>query len=457
MTTLFANRALLPTGFMDNVRITIATDGEIARVESGLTPAPGDALADTLIPGIPNLHSHSFQRATAGLAEQTTGGSDTFWTWRTLMYELANKLRPVDVLAIASQLYMELLKSGYTSVAEFHYIHGITDGNARQDLEMSEAILEAARQTGIGLTLLPVLYEVSGFGASAPHPDQMTFRHTPQAFTELVEKLQQKTKGETNIGLGMAFHSLRAVKPESLAEIASWATRAMPDRPVHIHIAEQEREVAECLEKLGARPVEWLLGNANVDRNWCLIHATHMTAEEIESVAKSGAVAGLCPTTEANLGDGFFDLPRWLEGGGPLGVGSDANLSTSPVEELRLLEYGSRLRERRRLVATSPEHPGTGAFLWSAAAKGGAQALGRKSGAIEIGNRADFLNLDANHPALCASSGEDILSALVFGPSQGAIRDVYVAGRRVIEDGRHDQEVQISALYRKAVRSLLEI
>ncbi len=457
MTSLFANRALLPAGFTNNVRINIAANGQITRIESGVTPTPEDTLADTLIPGMPDLHSHAFQRATAGLAEHTSGGSDTFWTWRGLMYELANKVRPDDILAIAAQLYMELLKSGYTSVAEFHYIHGMGDEKTPLNLEMSEAILEAARQTGIALTHLPVLYEVAGFGASEPVLEQRSFRHTPEAFIDLVEKLLTEIRGETNINLGIGLHSLRAVKPSTLVEIATWAGHAMADQPVHIHIAEQEREVRECLEHHGARPVEWLLGNVDVGQNWCLVHATHMIGKEIKALAKSGAVAGLCPTTEANLGDGFFELSLWLGQGGPLGVGSDANLSTSPVEELRLLEYGSRLRERRRLVSTSPEHPGTGAFLWSAAVRGGARALGRKSGTIAEGNRADLLNLDSDHPALCAASGEDILGAFIFGPSQGAIRDVFVGGKRVIEDGRHGQETQISARYRKTVKSLFKV
>lgn len=427
MPALFAKKALLPHGFEDDIRLAIDATGLITGIETAAKPGPGDVCADILIPGMSNLHCHAFQRAIAGLTEFASGDSDTFWTWRHLMYELANKVTPGDLSVVASQLYMELLKSGYTSVAEFHYIHGMTGNSVPLDKEMSLTILEAAKQTGIGLAHLPVLYEVSGFGAAECLPEQRTFSHTPEAFIDLVELLETRTKTEPDIGIGIGFHSLRAVRPDSLVEISNWAKRTMPDRPVHIHVAEQELEVRDCLEHHGARPVEWLLDNAEVSSNWCLVHATHMTDKEIGAAAKSGAIAGLCPTTEANLGDGFFDLPTWLEAGGALGVGSDSNVSTSPVEELRLLEYGARLRGQRRLVSTSPEHPGTGAFLWSAAASGGARALGRKTGAIAVGNKADLLSLNSSHPALCAAGDEDILNAFVFGPSQGAIRDVYVA------------------------------
>lgn len=456
MSALFARKAFLPQGFEDGTRLDIDATGHIAGIETGAKPQRNDILADILIPGMPNLHCHSFQRAMAGLAEYKSGSSNTFWTWRSLMYELASKVTPEDLAAIAAQLYMELLKSGYTSVAEFHYLHGMAAGKAPLNKEMSLAILDAANETGIGLTHLPVLYEGSGFGRGDPLPEQASFSHSSEAFIDLVERLETRTKIDPNMEIGTAFHSLRAVTPASLAKVSGWADAAMPGRPIHIHIAEQEQEVRDCLAHHGARPVEWLLDNADVDGNWCLVHATHMTADETEAAAKSGAIAGLCPSTEANLGDGLFDLSAWLENGGSLGLGSDSNVSTSPVEEARLLEYASRLNQQRRLIATSPEHPGTGAFLWAAATKGGARALGRKTGSIEIGNKADFLNLDAGHPSLCAATGEDILNALVFGPSQGAIRDVYVGGRPVVKDGRHSQEEQISARYRKCVKSLLE-
>lgn len=457
MQALYAKKAFLPQGFEDDIRLDIDATGNITSIKTGAKPETGDMIADILIPGMPNVHSHAFQRAIAGLTEYTSSGSDTFWTWRSLMYHLANKVTPDDVVAIASQLYMELLKSGYTSVAEFHYIHGMADENAPLDREMSLAIFEAAKQTGIGLTHLPVLYEVSGFGAADPVLQQRTFLHTAETFVDLVESLQASAKIEPDIDLGIGFHSLRAVTPQSLAEISTWASHAMPDRPIHIHIAEQELEVRNCLEFYEARPVEWLLGNAPVNENWCLIHATHMIAKEIKGAGGAGAVIGLAPTTEANLGDGFFELPAWLEAKGSLGIGSDSNVCTSPAEELRLLEYGSRLRERRRLISTSPEHPGTGAFLWSTAARGGARALGRKAGTIAVGNKADVLNIDGAHPALCAAGAGDILNALVFGPSQGAIQDVYVGGVRAIEGGKHAAEADISACYRKTVSALLDL
>lgn len=457
MTSVFAKTAFLETGFIRNVRIDIDADGAILNLATDTDPSPEDHLADIVVPGMPNLHSHAFQRATAGLAEHASGGSDTFWTWRSLMYDLADRITPDDLADIAAQAYVEFLKSGYTSVAEFHYLHGMADTSRPHNLDMSEAILASAHKTGISLTHLPVLYEVSGFGSSQPTQAQKAFSHTPDMFIDLVEKLNLRARNNPDIQVGIGLHSLRAVHPQSLVNISNWATGAMPDRPIHIHIAEQEKEVRDCLKHHGARPVEWLLNTVDVNKNWCLVHATHMTGREIDSVAKTQAVAGLCPTTEANLGDGFFELPRWLEQDGSLGVGSDSNVCPSPVEELRLLEYGSRLRERRRLISTSSEHPGTGTNLWAAAAKGGARALGRSAGTLKVGHSADFLVLDASHPALCAAKDSDILNALVFGPSHGAIRDVYVGGNRVIEDGRHEKQNEIAARYRECTKRLLDI
>lgn len=452
---IFARTALLKDGFASAVRLETGEDGSICTLQTNTIARPGDMTADIIIPGMPNLHSHAFQRAMAGLAETSCGTSDTFWTWRHLMYDLANKISPDDLAAIATQAYLELLKFGYTSVAEFHYLHGLGDPSSPLNVEMSEAIFSAATQTGIGLTHLPVLYEIAGFGETEPAPEQKAFCHTPDDFIRLVETLTARAANYPNIDIGIAFHSLRAVRNKSLIDISKWAKQTLPGSPVHIHIAEQEQEVADCLERLGARPVEWLQGNVDVDETWCLVHATHMSDNEITAAAKTGSVAGLCPTTEANLGDGFFELTRWNEYGGAIGIGSDSNVCLSPVEELRLLEYGHRLRERRRLVATSPEHPGTGAFLWSAAAQGGAQALGRKAGALAIGNRADFLTLDAAHPALCTAANDGILNALIFGPSQGAIQDVYVNGVRVIHEGHHAREAEITARYTSCVTNLL--
>lgn len=455
MTTIFARTALLKDGFASAVRLETGKDGSICALETNAIARPGDRLADIIIPGMPNLHSHAFQRAMAGLAETSSGSADTFWTWRHLMYDLANRITPDDLAAIATQAYLELLKSGYTSVAEFHYIHGMKDPSSPLNIEMSEAIFSAATQTGIGLAHLPVLYEIAGFGEAEPTPEQRAFCHTPDDFTRLVETLTARAANHPDIDIGIAFHSLRAVRNQSLMDISNWAKQTLPGSPVHIHIAEQEQEVADCLEHLGARPVEWLLGNVDVDETWCLVHATHMSNNEIAAAAKTGSIAGLCPTTEANLGDGFFELTRWNEYGGAIGIGSDSNICLSPVEELRLLEYAHRLRERRRLVATSPEHPGTGTFLWSTTTQGGAQALGRKAGTLAVGNKADFLTLDAAHPALCTSANDDILNALIFGPSQGAIRDVYVNGDRVIHKGHHRHEIEITARYTNCVTSLL--
>jgi formimidoylglutamate deiminase len=463
MSGLFARKARLPEGWARDIRLTFSSGGTICRLEKDTAPKPTDAKVEVLIPAMANVHSHGFQRAMAGLTENGSGQAGSFWTWRNLMYKLANQVSPEDLLIIASQLYMELLKSGYTSVGEFHYLHrqgGAASGNS---LPMSEALAEAAENTGIALTHLPVLYETSGFGADKPTPEQSGFYHKPDDFVSLLDQLKTKLTTQSETTLGIAFHSLRAVKQQTLAEILAWSANNLPGCPLHIHIAEQEREVTECLDHYGARPVEWLMDQTDLNNNWCLIHATHMLASECEKAASTGAIAGLCPTTEANLGDGFFDITPWKKAGGAWGIGSDANVCMNPAEELRLLEYGARLRERRRLVITSTDTQNTSANLWQSAAEQGARALGRKAGSIAVGQKGDLLGLKEQHIAFAAvdfeskdhQSLDTVLDCLIFGPSEGAVREVFVAGQQVIHQGRHAKEDEISARFHKVAKQWL--
>ena len=358
MTTLHAHRALLPEGWAADVSIQVDAAGRIAAIAPGSpgTPAP------VLVPGMPNVHSHAFQRALAGRAEQAGHGLDSFMTWRERMYALSHRVSPDDIEAIATLLYVEMLEAGYTSVCEFHYLHHGPDGTPHADpAAASRALIRAAAAAGIRLTLLPVLYMHAGFGARPPEPSQAPFIHTVRDYLALLGKLLAEQGGLTRIGI--AFHSLRAVSPEAIGEVLAWRASAAPDMPVHIHVAEQLQEVHECEAWSGLRPVEWLLERGAVDEHWCLVHATHMTEAETRWLAATGAVAGLCPTTEANLGDGLFPLAGFLAAGGRIAIGSDSHVSVSPVEELRWLEYGQRLTLGQRNVAASATERHTGARL----------------------------------------------------------------------------------------------
>ena len=465
MTVLFAASALPPTGWATDVRLEVAGNGDLAAVTADAAADDAERLAGPAIPGMPNLHSHAFQRAMAGLAERAglagrTGSSDdSFWTWREVMYDFVGRLSPQNIEAIAAQLYAEMLKAGYTAVGEFHYLHHGPDGSPYDDpAETSRRVIAAAQASGIGITHLPVLYAHGGFGGAPANRGQRRFLHDADGFMNLVEALAAGHANDPQIRIGMALHSLRAATPELMAETVARLDALDGAAPVHIHIAEQRREVDECLAWSGARPVEWLLANAAVSRRWCLVHATHMSGEETLALARSGAVAGLCPTTEANLGDGLFPLFTYMAAGGALGVGSDSQISVSPVEELRWLEYGQRLLSQRRNIApvggSVGEGQSVGAGLWRAALAGGAQALGRPIGALETGARADLLVLDGNHPLLAGRAQDLLLDSLVFSGNANPLRDVMVGGRWVVRDGHHHDEEAIAARYRKTVAAL---
>ncbi|MBP7000087.1 formimidoylglutamate deiminase [Amaricoccus sp.] len=442
MPTIFARHALLPEGWTADVAVEIGADGRIAAVTPGARDPGGPPRA--LLPAPSNLHSHTFQRAMAGRTERRGPEADSFWTWRALMYRFLEALDPDDVEAIAALAFVEMQEAGFAAAAEFHYLHHGPGGVPYADpAELSARICAAAAETGIGLTLLPVLYAFGGADGRPLAGGQLRFGCDLNGFERLHEGAARHLAGlPGDARMGVAPHSLRAVGPEMLAGVAA----AHPVGPVHIHAAEQPAEVREVVARLGARPVEWLL-DQGVDARWCLIHATHMTPEETAGLARSGAVAGLCPVTEGNLGDGVFDGARFLAAGGVFGIGTDSNVRIDLREELRLLEYGQRLRDgaRNALLAA----PGSsGALLWAGALEGGCRALGREAGAIRVGALADLVGLDAEHLALAGIGPDMWLDSLVFGPSDGAIRDVWSAGRHSVCDGRHVARERVEARYR---------
>ena len=452
MASLFFEEALLPQGFARNVRVSIVDD-IIERIEPDAKPRPDEERHAVGLPGMPNLHSHAFQRGMAGLAEVRGPSSDSFWTWREVMYRFALTMEPEDVEAVAAQLYVEMLEAGFTRVGEFHYLHHDRDGKPFADLaEMAVRIAAASSETGIGLTLLPVFYAHGGFGGQPSDAGQRRFINGLDRFARLFEASRAALSGLEGARLGIAPHSLRAVTAQELATIVPLAECG----PIHIHVAEQMKEVEDCLSWSGARPVEWLLAHAPVDERWCLIHATHMTESETRAAASARAVAGLCPITEANLGDGTFKGPEFIESGGAFGVGSDSNVLIGVADELRQLEYSQRLRHRARNVMAGREGRSTGRFLYEGALIGGSRALGEPKLGLAEGGPADMLSLDAAHPALIGRSGDAILDAFVFS-ARGAMLDcVWRAGKKLVERGRHRQREAVLARFRAVMARLLE-
>lgn len=448
--SLFFDHALLPGGWARDVRVTIA-DGTIREVQAGATAEVSRRVAGIALPGLPNLHCHTFQRAMAGLAERRGPAHDSFWTWREVMYRFLGQLSPEDVEAISAFAYMEMLERGFTAVAEFHYLHHAPDGTPYADLgEMAARIAAAAGDAGIGLTLLPSFYAYGGFGGAAPVAGQRRFLNDPDRFLKLVERSRAVVAPLASARVGIAPHSLRAVTPDTLQQVVA----AMPDGPIHIHAAEQTKEVDDCVAWSGRRPVQWLLDEMDIDRRWCLIHSTHMTAEETHGLARSGAVAGLCPLTEASLGDGFFNGPKFLESDGRFGVGTDSNIDIDAAGELRQLEYSQRLLHRGRNVMTMTEGESTGRRLLTQALAGGAQALQRAAGAIAAGQRADLVVLDHNHPDLVSANDDVWLDAWIFVAGRSAVKDVFVDGRQVVADGVHHARNAIETRYRTTLKTL---
>lgn len=472
-------QAYLHSGWASSVTIAVADNGLIESVEADTLAGefhPIDRAFDHPgIPGMPNIHSHAFQRAMAGLSEKISATSDTFWSWRKIMYEFAHQITPEDLRAIAAQLYMEMLKSGYTSIAEFHYLHHQSSGQPYPNqAELALAIIEGAAEAQISLTILPVLYMSSDFGGAPLKDEQKLFGNTVEEYQQLHRAIGEHIKDaqstSTCVSLGAAFHSLRAVPPQAMAETLAYLDSVDPTMPIHIHIAEQVAEVEASMAWSGQRPVEWLLSNVAVDSRWCLIHATHINEAEIAGIVNSGATVGLCPTTEANLGDGFFPLGEFMGSGlkahlkstlefthkeqGSIAIGSDSNTSVSPMEELRLLEYGQRLLHRGRNLSAVPGSPHTGTRLYAAALAGGAKATGRKVGKLAPGYSADILVLDSLSPDLFAKASDDLLNGLIFSGNTNKVRDVMVAGHWVVENSVHKKEAAITERYRNTLARL---
>jgi formimidoylglutamate deiminase len=450
MTTIFAAEALLPDGWAGNVRISIE-GGRIVGIEHGVVPDAHDERHAIVLPGIANLHSHAFQRGMAGLTERRGASSDSFWSWREVMYRFALTMTPDEVEAVAAQLYVEMLEAGFCRVGEFHYLHHDRDGKPYANIaETAERIAAAAAATGISLTLLPVFYAHSGFGGVAPNEGQRRFINDPARFASLLEESRRAVAPLDGAVVGVAPHSLRAVTPDELTEVVALAGKA----PIHIHVAEQEKEVEDCIAWSRARPVEWLLANAPTGRRWCLVHATHMTEAETDALARRGAVAGLCPITEANLGDGTFAARRFLSAGGRFGIGSDSNVLIGVADELRQLEYSQRLKRRERNVL-GLANSSTGRHLFDEALNGGAAALGSGAAGIAAGRSADLVTLDAGHPTLAGKEGDAILDTWIFA-NGGKVDCVWARGRKLVEGGRHALRDPIAAAYRAAIAKLAE-
>ena len=452
MTQLFFDNALLPDGWAKNVRIDVDDQDRICQIIPESNPDGADHHDHIAVPGMPNLHSHAFQRAMAGLAEIKGPGEDSFWTWRQAMYRFVAELTPEDLRAIASQLYVEMLEAGFTSVAEFHYLHHDPNGHPYDDIgEMAEALAEASKTIGIGMTFLPVFYANCGFGGQAPELGQRRFINSPERYGALHSRICEIARTLPDAVVGITPHSLRAVTPESLGEIIALGT----DAPVHIHIAEQMKEVEECVHWSGQRPVEWLLDHVDVDQRWCLVHATHLTDDERRGIANSTAIAGLCPITEANLGDGIFDGVNYLGDGGRFGIGSDSNILISVVEELRVLEYSQRLRDQGRNLLTT--EGSNGRSLYDRSLVGGAQAVGRKVGKFEAGYRADIMTLDADHPSLICRDGDSWLDGWIFAGDNRVVSNVWVGGRQMVQDGQHMARDRTRRDFRQSIERILKV
>jgi formimidoylglutamate deiminase len=458
-TPIFAKQALTASGWQENIALSIDDDGRI----SDISAATGNEVEKVgiLLPALANLHSHAFQRAMAGLAEQrgaeglkqkAENSIDDFWTWRKVMYRFLEILSPEDIEVIAAQVQMEMLESGYASSAEFHYLHHNHNGSHYDNIgELSERLFQASLTSGIGYTHLPVLYMRGGLDGRSLQGGQRRFACDLDQFEKLFTSLRSSMILLPNDAvLGVAPHSLRAVSKEGLI----MASRLDNTTPIHIHIAEQQSEVNDVVQALGSRPIRWLLDNIEVDQRWCLIHATHTEPSELIDFATSGAVAGLCPITEANLGDGIFDALEFFKNGGRYGVGSDSNVRIGLSEELRMLEVSQRLRDQRRVVLSSEEMPSNGRFLYSHAAIGGAQALARDSGRIEVGALADLVALNDQHYSIAGLSNDTVLDAWIFASNDNIVSDVWAAGRHMVRDGRHIRRDDISNKFLRTIKRL---
>jgi len=448
MTKLKAKTALLPDGWANDVTLTLK-DGRITAIGD----EPAETHVDILLPAPTNLHSHAFQRAMGGLTERRGAEpTDSFWTWRQLMFRFLDQLTPEDIQAITAQVQMEMLEAGYASSVEFHYLHHQPGGHAYDNrAELATRVTAAAAQTGIGLTLLPVLYAQGGVDGRALGAGQIRFGNDLDGYQTLWDGAQRALNDlPADANIGVAPHSLRAVTPEQIIALQSHGG------PIHMHLAEQVAEVQEIETAYGARPVEWALANAQIDPRWCLIHCTQMTEAETRNLAATGAVAGLCPLTESSLGDGIFNGVTWSDANGVWGIGSDSNILISLAQELRTLEYSQRLSTLNRAVMATEDHS-TGRVLFDGACRGGAQAAGRKSGAIEVGAWADLMALDGDATDLIGRQGDSVLDTWIFAGTDTRVSDVWAAGRHMVQGGMHTAHAEITAAYRKTLHRLKDV
>ena len=456
VSSLFCSRALLPDGWAQDVRVQMDS-GTYSWIEQGVRPQPGDEPVDVLLPGIVNVHSHGFQRGMAGLTEYRGPEADNFWSWRELMYRFVGRMSPDDLEAITALAYVEMLEAGFTRVAEFHYVHHDVNGKLHANpAEMAVRVAAAADAAGIGLTLLPVFYAHSNFGGAPPAEGQKRFLSDLDGYAHLLEGSREAVRALPDANVGVAPHSLRAVTPEQLQRVVELAGS---QSPIHIHAAEQTKEVDDCLAWSGARPVQWLLDHVHVDSRWCLVHVTHMDADETTRLARSGAVAGFCPITEANLGDGIAPAAACLAAGGTFGIGTDSNVLISVNQELRQLEYSQRLRDRARNVLSAQSAHTTGRTLFAHAQRGGARAVGintRGRGGIRERDVADCFSLKSDVPGLAQRNDDARLDAFVFAGGAGQVEHVWHAGRKVVSQGVHHARAGIEARYRAVVERLVQ-
>jgi formiminoglutamate deiminase len=453
MTGLWFESALLPSGWATHVRITAGAGGTIEHVTAGTQAQPGDERHALALPGLPNVHSHAFQRGLAGLTERRGTGADSFWSWRELMYQFVERIGPEELEAVSALCFAEMLEAGFTHVGEFHYLHHDRDGTPYADRgELAGRIAAAAAHSGIGLTLLPVFYAHGGFGGAAAAPRQRRFISDPEGFAGIVEACYRAVRPLAGASVGVAPHSLRAVTPQELSAIVALAH----DGVVHLHIAEQAREVEECVAWSGRRPIEWLLENQPVGERWCLVHATHASAAELAGIAARRAVVGLCPITESSLGDGIFPAVPFHAHHGRMGVGSDSNILLDAAAELCTLEYSQRLAHRSRNVLAGGAGASTGRSLFDAALAGGSQVLGERQAATGLapGCPLNLVSLNAGHPALLERRGDEIMDSWIFAAGRAAIDCVWRAGERLVSGGRHRDRDALIARYAQALRRL---
>jgi formimidoylglutamate deiminase len=456
MQIFYAKRAYIEQCWQENVQISVDEQGIISAIKSDISEKNVPWINGPLIPGMPNLHSHAFQRAMAGLTEFAHAEQqDSFWSWRDKMYGMVDRLSPEHIRSITQYLYIEMLKAGYTSVAEFHYIHHDEQGKPYADIaEMAKQISAAADTCGIGLTITPALYSWSNFNDQPATHGQRRFINTTEQYLTLQQATAHAVSAKSHQYTGICFHSLRAVNSQQINEVLT----AIPtDRPIHIHISEQQKEVNDCLQWRGLRPVEYLYQHHTVDERWCLVHATHLTENEIQLIAQSKAVVGICTTTEANLGDGFFPLPEYLKLQGRFGIGSDSHVSVNVPEEIRWLEYEHRLKTQQRNCLLNGRSGSSGKMLYQNALIGGAQALGQPVGAIAVGKRADWLVLDAKNPFVATADSSAIFDRWLFGNTQQLITDVAVGGKWVIQNGHHAAEDSTNESFIRTLHALMPI